>query len=75
MNGVRVSQFQKKKNGSDPGADHVDDPERMVSVKCEISFEGGISFVLSAKRKMGDPEEDAQQSGSSPLVNVQGGEG
>ncbi len=53
----------------------MDDPERMVSVKCEISFEGGISFVLSAKRKMGDPEEDAQQSGSSPLVNVQGGEG
>ncbi len=34
------------------GEDHVDDSECMVRVKCEISFESVISFVLSATRRL-----------------------
>ncbi len=51
VNGIRISQFQKKKE--DPI--RVDDPECMVSVKCEI-----ISVLSSP--------EDTQGSGWSPPV-------
>ncbi len=39
--------FKWRQDQRDVERDHMDNTECMVSVKCEVSFEGEISFVLS----------------------------
>ena len=54
VRGVLISQFQKSTpNGSNPGADRMDDTECMVSAKCVISFEGESSFGARSASRTG----------------------